>query len=346
MALIDKLTAIANAIRSKTKKTGTLTLDEMVTEINNISGDEPTYDTPSISVSTSGLITASANGKSNTSQLTTQAGKTVTPSESEQTAVASQRFSTGAVKVGAISSTYVGAGVTRQATKSVTPNDTTQTVLSSGVYTTGDIKVNAVPTETKSAITPTKASQTINATSGKYLKTLTVNAIPDSYIIPSGSETKTANGTYDVTSLAQLIVNVAGGGLPSGFSAIATGTYTFDSDMTGNSGTSSAYQKTVTHNLGVIPDLIIFYAPNNVAQTYSHLAMIYGNTFMNWRGSTYKTNVFYHSNSTTTVSGTSCTTTYGIKNVTTSTFDIKTYSNSASYFWRAGTYNWIAIKFS
>ena len=38
MALIDKLTAIANAIRGKTGKTGELTLDQMATEIAGISG--------------------------------------------------------------------------------------------------------------------------------------------------------------------------------------------------------------------------------------------------------------------------------------------------------------------
>lgn len=38
MALTDKLTAIANAIRSKTGKTNTMTLDQMATEIEGISG--------------------------------------------------------------------------------------------------------------------------------------------------------------------------------------------------------------------------------------------------------------------------------------------------------------------
>ena len=36
MPLTNKLTAIANAIRSKTGKTEAMTLDEMVTEILNI----------------------------------------------------------------------------------------------------------------------------------------------------------------------------------------------------------------------------------------------------------------------------------------------------------------------
>lgn len=38
MALTDKLTSIANAIRSKTGRSGKLTLDQMVTEIASISG--------------------------------------------------------------------------------------------------------------------------------------------------------------------------------------------------------------------------------------------------------------------------------------------------------------------
>lgn len=67
-----------------------------------------TQATPSISVSSSGLITASATQsagyvssgtKSTTKQLTTQAAKTVTPKATSQTAVASGRYTTGAVTV-------------------------------------------------------------------------------------------------------------------------------------------------------------------------------------------------------------------------------------------------------
>lgn len=67
-----------------------------------------TQATPSISVSSAGLITASATQtagyvakgtKSATKQLTVQAAKTVTPSTSDQTAVASGRYTTGAVTV-------------------------------------------------------------------------------------------------------------------------------------------------------------------------------------------------------------------------------------------------------
>lgn len=69
--------------------------------------DEITYDTPSITVSTGGLITATANGKSGTKQLTTQAAETVTPTKSQQTAVSSQRFTTGNILVGAIPAEYI-----------------------------------------------------------------------------------------------------------------------------------------------------------------------------------------------------------------------------------------------
>ena len=64
--------------------------------------------TPSITVSTAGKITASvsqsagyvaAGTKSATQQLTTQAAKTVTPGTANQTAVASGRYTTGAVTV-------------------------------------------------------------------------------------------------------------------------------------------------------------------------------------------------------------------------------------------------------
>lgn len=67
-----------------------------------------TQATPSITVSSAGVITASATQsagyvaagtKSATKQLTTQAAKTVTPSTANQTAVAIGRYTTGAVTV-------------------------------------------------------------------------------------------------------------------------------------------------------------------------------------------------------------------------------------------------------
>ena len=83
-------------------------------------------------VDASGLVTATstitagyqkASTPSNTLQLSTQAGKTVTPTESEQTAVASGKYTTGVVKVGAISSTYVGSGIAQNDSDDLTVSD-------------------------------------------------------------------------------------------------------------------------------------------------------------------------------------------------------------------------------
>lgn len=107
MALTSKLTAIADAVRGLTGKSGKLSLDQMAAEISGYTPPAPSYETPSIDVSSGGLITASANGKSATRQLTAQAGKTVTPTKAQQTAVASGRYTTGAVNVAAIPAEYV-----------------------------------------------------------------------------------------------------------------------------------------------------------------------------------------------------------------------------------------------
>lgn len=140
----EKMTAIANAIRTKTGGTGTLNLDGMANALNNIpergindltasgatvtvpagnyksstskSVATATQATPSVSIDSAGKITASATQtagyvvagtKTGTKQLTVQAAKTVTPSTSEQTAVASGVYTTGVVKVAAIPNKYI-----------------------------------------------------------------------------------------------------------------------------------------------------------------------------------------------------------------------------------------------
>lgn len=80
----------------------------------SVSGGSVTVSDPTIS--TGGLITAGAtvsagyvsgNPANKTKQLTTQAAKTVTPTKSQQTAVASQRWTTGDVLVGPIPAEYI-----------------------------------------------------------------------------------------------------------------------------------------------------------------------------------------------------------------------------------------------
>lgn len=154
-----------------------------------------------------------------------------------------------------------------------------------------------------------------------------------------GSTDITENGSFDVTGLASVLVNVAsGGGLPSGISKIACGEYTVSSDFTTS-------RQTVTHNMGVVPDLVFFYYDGgNIATTYTMLWSLRC-TKLGYRSSAYNLYNAYHGNSTTSVSVTNTSsTTVGVSNLTTTTFQIA--SHSTSYYWRGGkTYKWIAIKF-
>lgn len=95
MTLSELFTNIANAIRGKDGTTATIAPTDFASRISAIE----TSQTPSISVSSSGLITATSGDKNSTKQLTTQAAKTVTPSTSSQIAVASGQYTTGDVTV-------------------------------------------------------------------------------------------------------------------------------------------------------------------------------------------------------------------------------------------------------
>jgi len=129
----------------------------------------------------------------------------------------------------------------------------------------------------------------------------------------------------------------SGGGLPSGIAAVATGSYTVSADFT-------TTRQTVTHNLGVTPDLVLFFATANFAQTNT-MQFSLRCTKMGYRSSAYNLYNCYHGNSTTSVSVTnSSSTTVGVSNLTSTTFQIA--SHSTSYYWRAGTYKWLALKFS
>lgn len=103
-----------------------------------------TQATPSITVSSAGLITASATQtagyvaagtKSATQQLTTQGAKNITPSKSKQTAVAKDRYTTGAVTVAAIPNTYVEPTATKSSYAYI-PTTSDQTIAA-GTYCSG-----------------------------------------------------------------------------------------------------------------------------------------------------------------------------------------------------------------
>ena len=76
--------------------------------------------------SSEGTTQIIVNG-SQTHYLDTRSATTITPTESEQTAVATHKWTTGEVKVGAISSNYVGSGVARKTSSDLVVADDTVT---------------------------------------------------------------------------------------------------------------------------------------------------------------------------------------------------------------------------
>ena len=60
-------------------------------------------------------------------------------------------------------------------------------------------------------VTPSTTAFSVSASSGYTgLGTVTVEAIPSAYIIPTGTSNITTNGTYDIASYASVSVNIAG----------------------------------------------------------------------------------------------------------------------------------------
>ena len=160
--------------------------------------------------------------------------KSYTPTESQQTEAVSadtgyDGLDTVNVTVGAISSTYVGSGITQRSSLDLSANGATVTAPA-GYYQSAATKTvtsgtAGTPTATKGTVSNHSVSVTPSVTNTTgYItgstKTGTAVTVSASELV-SGSETKTANGTYDVTNLAQLVVNVSGGG-SSNFTLLGT----------------------------------------------------------------------------------------------------------------------------
>ena len=120
-----------------------------------------------------------------------------------------------------------GSSPSLQAKTNISPTTSSQTITADNGYDgLSSVQINAMPSGTAGtpsatkgtvsnhaiSVTPSVTNTTGYITGGT--KTGTAVTVSASELV-SGSETKTANGTYDVTNLASLVVNVSGGGSAS-----------------------------------------------------------------------------------------------------------------------------------
>lgn len=171
-----------------------------------------------------------------------------------------------------------------------------------------------------------------------------------------GSETKTENGTYDVTNLASLIVNVAGGG-GSGL-VYETGTYTPSSDI---ARPTIAFSNSHSE----APVLVLFSDMTGTAHsvTNSNYNFMFCDFYKLWghgiphSSTAYRYAAAYYSyrgSSTTSISTSAVTCSRNSDSTSSSDTSYPRYwasptgfypySNSTSRYWRADrTCKWIAV---
>lgn len=177
------------------------TPDEGVDGYDKVTVNVPQLDTSDATAAADDILspkTAYVNGVKVTGSLGTQV-KTATPSSASQTITPD---------AGKLLSGVVVEAAPLDAAKTVAAGTSAKTVSpSTGKLGIKSVIIEPTPSSPKT-VTPTKSVQNVTPNEGELLSDVTVNAIPDEYIIPTGTQTITTNGTVDVTNLASVVVNV------------------------------------------------------------------------------------------------------------------------------------------
>lgn len=238
----DKIDILANAISDKSGVPVTMTLDEMVEAVDGIEtgGGEPNLQAKTYTVDSAGTATVTADsgydGLSEVEVSVPEADPYVYYGSQYVTQNNSRKWQvrgmcdiddevedhSGYIGLG----TYYGNWYTYSAVPAnttVTPTTSAQTIGGANYMMEGAVTVNAMPSGTAGTPTATKGTvsnhsisvtPSVTNTTGYITgstKTGTAVTVSASELV-SGSDTVTSNDTYDVTNLAELVVNVSGGG--------------------------------------------------------------------------------------------------------------------------------------
>ena len=168
-----------------------------------------------------------------------------------------------------------GGGGNYQAKTGITPTTSSQTITpDTGYDALESVQINAMPSGTAGTPTATKGTVSNHSVSVTPSVTNTTGYITGSTIngtavsvsaseLVSGSETKTANGTYDVTNLAELVVAVSGGA-----SNVVTGTFK-------GTTTGAAMDVTLNYTGSGYPVAVMIYPSDTDIETFNSLIQRY-----------------------------------------------------------------------